>query len=69
MNQHKFSGVKGNFLQRRYGVSLGRRYVIAAARVVLLGVLGYSQVDGSRNVLDQSPLPGTESPSPKDTSN
>ncbi|MBD6617053.1 serpin family protein [Komarekiella sp. 'clone 1'] len=65
MNRQKFSGVKENFLQRRYGVSLGRRYVLAAASVVLLGVLGCSQVNNSTNALAQSSSPQPESPLPK----
>lgn len=67
MNRQKFSGVKDNFLQRRYGVRLGRRYVLAAAGVVLLGVLGCSQVTGNTSTLAQSPLPSSESPLPKKT--
>lgn len=67
MNRQKFSGVKDNFLQRRYGVRLGRRYVLAAASVVLLGVLGCSQVAGNTSTLAQSPLPSSESPLPKKT--
>jgi serpin B len=62
MNQQKFSDVRENFLQRRYGVRLGRRYALAAASVVLLGVLGCSQVDTSKNVITQYSLPGSESP-------
>jgi serpin B len=67
MNRQKFSGVKDNFLQRRYGVRLGRRYVLAAASVVLLGVLGCSQVTGNTSTLAQSPLPSSESPVQKKT--
>ncbi|MBW4562202.1 MAG: serpin family protein [Mojavia pulchra JT2-VF2] len=69
MNRQKFSSVRENFLQRRYGVSLGRRYVLAAASVVLLGVLGCSQVDSSTGTLAESRLPGSESPLPKKTVN
>jgi len=67
MNRQKFSGVKDNFLQRRYGVRLGRRYVLAAASVVLLGVLGYSQINGDTSAMAQSRLPNSESPLPKQT--
>jgi serpin B len=69
MIRQKFSGVKENFLQRRYGVSLGRRYVLAAASVVLLGVLGCSQVNNSTSALAQSDLPQPESPLQKKTVN
>jgi serpin B len=62
MQRHKFTGVKENFLQRRYGVSLGRRYVVAAASVVLLGVLGCSSVGGGTKTQPDSRLPGSESP-------
>jgi hypothetical protein len=61
MNGQKFSAVQENFLQRRYAVSLGRRYVLAAASVVLLSVLGYSQVDSNNNLITKSHLPDTES--------
>ncbi|MFN6537217.1 MAG: serpin family protein [Nostoc sp. EkiNYC01] len=67
MNRQKFSGVQENFLQRRYGVSLGRRYVLAAASVVLFGVLGCSQVDSNKSALAQSSLPQPETPLEKKT--
>ncbi|MBD2517371.1 serpin family protein [Nostoc sp. FACHB-973] len=67
MNRQKFSGVQENFLQRRYGVSLGRRYVLAAASVVLFSVLGCSQVDSNKSALAQSSLPQPETPLEKKT--
>ena len=66
MHRQKFNSVKENFLQRRYGVRLGRRYVLAAAGVMLIGVLGCSQVNDNTSALAKSPLP-TESPSTKKT--
>ncbi len=54
------NSVNSNFLQRRYGVSLGRRYVLAAASVMLLGVVGCSSVNNSSNVLTKSDLPSAE---------
>ncbi|MTJ14861.1 proteinase inhibitor I4 serpin [Anabaena sp. UHCC 0187] len=54
------NSVKINFLQRRYGVSLGRRYVLAAASVMLLSVVGCSSVDNSKNVFTKSYLPIAE---------
>ncbi|MBH8577369.1 serpin family protein [Nostocaceae cyanobacterium CENA369] len=69
MNRQKLSGVKETFLQRRYGVSLGRRYVLAAASVVLLGVLGCSQVNNSSSALAQSDIPQSEYPLPKKIAN
>ncbi len=66
MNRQKLSGVATTFLQRRYGVSLGRRYVLAAASVVLFSVLGCSQVSGSTNSLTQSDLHYSETPLPKE---
>lgn len=60
--KHKFSHARENFLQRRYGVRLGRRYVLAAAGVVLIGVLGCSQINSSTSALAQSALPESESP-------
>ncbi len=67
MNRQKLSGVEKKFLQRRYGVSLGRRYVLAAASVVLFGVLGCSQVSGNTNPLSQSDLLHAETRLPKKT--
>ncbi|QOV24768.1 serpin family protein [Anabaenopsis elenkinii] len=65
MNRQKLSGVATTFLQRRYGVSLGRRYVLAAASVVLFSVLGYSQVSRSTNSLTKSELHYSEASLPK----
>jgi serpin B len=50
MKHQKFSGVREKFLQRRYGVRLGRRYALAAASFVLLGVFGYPQIDSGQNI-------------------
>jgi serine protease inhibitor len=67
MNRHKLSGERENFLQRRYGVRLGRRYALAAASVVLFGVLGYSQINSSTSAVAQSRLPEAEAPLRKKT--
>ncbi|MHC5774742.1 serpin family protein [Nostoc sp.] len=67
MNPQKYSSVRENFMQRRYGVSLGRRYALAAASVVLFSVLGYSQVDSNKSALAQSSLPKPETPLQKKT--
>jgi serpin B len=69
MNRQKLSDAKENFLQRRYGVSLGRRYALAAASVVLFSVLGCSQVDSNKSALAQSNLPRPETPLQKKTVN
>lgn len=66
MNRHKFSAVQGNFLQRRYGVSLGRRYVLTAASIVMLSVLGCSQIDNNTALITKSRLPSAESEFSKD---
>lgn len=51
------------FLQRRYGVQLGRKYVLAAASVMLIGVLGCSQISSnSERAIAESPLSRTEVP-------
>ena len=60
MNPEKLNSVKTNFLQRRYGVSLGRRYVLAAASVMLISVFGCSSVDNSSNALSKSYLPDSK---------
>lgn len=67
MNGQKLSGERENFLQRRYAVRLGRRYALTAASVVLLGVLGCSQLDSSTSALAQSRLPQAESSLPNKT--
>ncbi|MEH2200044.1 serpin family protein [Nostoc sp.] len=69
MNRQKFSDAKEYFLQRRYGVSLGRRYALAAASVVLFSVLGCSQVESNKSALAQSSLPQPETPLQKKTLN
>ncbi|MBD0388302.1 MAG: serpin family protein [Nostoc sp. C3-bin3] len=69
MNRQKLSDAKENFLQRRYGVSLGRRYALAAASVVLFSVLGCSQVESNRSALAESNLPQSETPLQKKTVN
>jgi serpin B len=61
MNVYKFSAAQENFLQRRYGVSLGRRYVLAAASVVMLSVFGCSQIANNNNYMTKSPLLSCES--------
>ncbi|NWF61458.1 MAG: serpin family protein [Fischerella sp.] len=63
--KQKFSSAWENFLQRRYAVRLGRRYALAAASVVLMGVIGCSQVNGSTSVFAQSSPPRSESPMPQ----
>lgn len=67
--KQKFSNAREKFLQRRYGVRLGRRYVLAAASVVLMGVIGCSQVNTSTSAFAQSRLPRPESPISKPPSN
>jgi serpin B len=52
--EDKFSPARTNFLQRRYGVRLGRRYVLAAAGVVLVSVLGCSQLNRQLGTMDGS---------------
>ncbi|TAF06819.1 MAG: proteinase inhibitor I4 serpin [Nostocales cyanobacterium] len=66
MNRHKFSAVQENFLQRRYAVNLGRRYVLAAASVMMLSVLGCSQIENSADLITKSRLPDAESIFTKD---
>lgn len=62
MNKN-FSNARQNFLQRRYAVSLGRRYVLAAASVMLMGVIGCSQLNSSNNsAVAQSQAPKSELP-------
>lgn len=61
--KRNLSNARQNFLQRRYAVSLGRRYVLAAASVMLMGVIGCSQLNNTNNsVLAESQAPRTESP-------
>ncbi|MGB3637389.1 MAG: serpin family protein [Rivularia sp. (in: cyanobacteria)] len=61
--KRNFSNARQNFLQRRYAVSLGRRYVLAAASVMLMGVIGCSQLNNSSNsALAESQAPIKELP-------
>lgn len=61
--KRNLSNARQKFLQRRYAVSLGRRYVLAAASVMLMGVIGCSQLNNTNNsALAESQAPRTESP-------
>ncbi len=62
------SNARENFLQRRYGVRLGRRYVLTAASVVLMGVIGCSQIGNNTSAYAQTSLPRSESPMSKQSS-
>ncbi|MBD2776678.1 serpin family protein [Iningainema tapete] len=66
--KQKLSKAQEKFLQRRYGVSLGRRYVLAAAGVVLMGVLGCSQINSNTSAYAQS-QPRAELPVSKEKLN
>lgn len=63
--KQKFGSSWEKFLQRRYAVRLGRRYALAAASVVLMGVIGCTQVEGNTKVYAQSGVPRSESPAQK----
>ncbi|AFZ00118.1 serpin family protein [Calothrix sp. PCC 6303] len=67
--KQKFSQAGENFRQRRYGVSLGRRYALAATSVVLMGVLGCSQLNSGSGAFAESRLPNSELPIPKPNMN
>ncbi|MGB7379153.1 MAG: serpin family protein [Rivularia sp. (in: cyanobacteria)] len=61
--KRNFSNARQNFLQRRYAVSLGRRYVLAAASFMLMGAIGCSQLNNSNNsALAESQAPIKELP-------
>ncbi|KYC36061.1 proteinase inhibitor I4 serpin [Scytonema hofmannii PCC 7110] len=62
------SNARENFLQRRYGVRLGRRYVLTAASVVLMGVIGCSQIGNNTSAYAQTNLLRSESPMSKQSS-
>lgn len=63
MNQLEFSRTKANFLNRRYGIRLGRRYAIAAAGAILVGVLGCPNLNNNDSAVAQSlPVQRQESP-------
>lgn len=61
--QEKPSQHCNKFLQRRYGVRLGRRYALAAAGVVLMGMIGCSPLTSESSVV--AAHPNTESPMSK----
>jgi serpin B len=54
MNHLELSRMKASFLHRRYAIRLGRRYVSAAAGVILLGLVGCSKVNGIDSSVAQS---------------
>jgi serine protease inhibitor len=45
------SSQRNKFIQRRYGVRLGRRYALAAASVVLMGVIGCSPLNSKSSAV------------------
>jgi serine protease inhibitor len=59
--KQKKTNAREIFLQRRYGVSLGRRYALAAAGVVLMGMLGCSTINDDNIAVAESHQPRTES--------
>lgn len=61
--QQKSSQRCDKFLQRRYGVRLGRRYALAAASVVLMGMIGCSPLTSESSAV--AARPNTESPMSK----
>jgi serpin B len=54
MNHQEFSRINARFLQRRYAIRLGRRYVSTAASIILVGLCGYSTLNSSNSVTAQS---------------
>lgn len=66
--KQKNNTARENFLQRRYGVRLGRRYALAAAGVVLMSMIGCSPIGGDSSAVAQSRQPLTESPMSKQIS-
>ncbi len=61
--KRNFNNARQTFLQRRYAVSLGRRYVLAAASVMLMGAIGCSQLSNSNSsALAESQAPIKELP-------
>ncbi len=68
MNKKSMSS-RQNFLQRRYGVRLGRRYALAAASVVLMSVIGCSGLNHNNSAAAESQQPRTELPISKKSVN
>ncbi|MEO1428910.1 MAG: serpin family protein [Cyanobacteria bacterium J06633_8] len=70
--KQNLNNARQNFLQRRYAVSLGRRYVLAAASFMLMGVIGCSQLSSNNNrafaesQASQSELPIVDKPASMD---
>lgn len=54
MKQIEFSRMNESFLHRRYAIQLGRRYAIAAASFIVLGLAGYSKITNSDSFVDHS---------------
>lgn len=54
MKHIEFSKINASFLHRRYAIQLGRRYAIAAASFILLGLAGYSKISNIDSFVDQS---------------
>jgi serine protease inhibitor len=67
--KQKSTSSRQNFLQRRYGVRLGRRYALAAASVVLMSVIGCSPLTRDNSAAAESQQPRTELPISKKSVN
>lgn len=67
--KQKSTSSRQNFLQRRYGVRLGRRYALAAASVVLMSVIGCSPLNRDNSATAESQQPRTELPISKKSVN
>lgn len=67
--KQKSTSSRQNFLQRRYGVRLGRRYALAAASVVLMSVIGCSPLNRDNSAAAESQQPRTELPISKKSVN
>lgn len=67
MNDQEFKQT-ANFWQRRYGISLGRRYVSTAASVIILGMSGCSKLDSINSSVAQA-LPAQQQELPQEPPN
>jgi serine protease inhibitor len=67
--KQKSTSSRQNFLQRRYGVRLGRRYALAAASVVLMSVIGCSSLNRDNSAAAESQQPHAELPISKKSVN
>lgn len=67
MKPEKSTSVRANFLNRRYAVQLGRRYILAAAGMVFVSLMGCTQVKYDNSTVAEAGPPPQQTSRTKQT--